>query len=80
MDLILKRELLEDLNLLSYNVLPTSPDTGIVEFVQNALTIEEIQRKYGSYIKYFEAMSIHSFLTILTGVTSNITIFATFAA
>ena len=72
MDLILKRELLEDLNLLSYNVLPTSPDTGIVEFVQNALTIEEIQRKYGSYIKYFEAMSRKEFKRNPTRLYSNI--------
>jgi len=45
MDIILIRELGEDLGLLTYNVLPTSPNTGIVEFVQHALTIEEIQQK-----------------------------------
>ena len=54
MDLILQQELGEDLGLLTYNVLPTGPNTGIVEYVQNALTIAEIKDKFGSYVKYFE--------------------------
>ena len=46
MNHIVKQELQEDLNLLTYNVLPTGPSTGIVEFVQHASTIAEIETKY----------------------------------
>ena len=46
MNHIVKQELQEDLNLLTYNVLPTGPSTGIVEFVQRASTIAEIETKY----------------------------------
>ena len=46
MNHIVKQELQEDLNLLTYNVLPTGPNTGIVEFVQHASTIAEIETKY----------------------------------
>ena len=54
MDIIVKRELGEDLGLLTYRVVPTSPAAGLIEFVQGAVTLEEITRKWGSYRAYFE--------------------------
>jgi ribosomal protein L18 len=54
MNHIIEKELNEELGLLTYNVLPTGPSTGIVEFVQEAMTIAEIQTRYGSYAKFFD--------------------------
>lgn len=43
MDLILKRDLGIDLNIVTYNVQPTSPDSGFIEMVLNCTTLYNIE-------------------------------------
>ena len=54
MDIILKKELGEDLGILTYSVTPTSPNTGMIEWVQQAVTVAEIREKWGGYRAYFD--------------------------
>ena len=44
-DIIIKREENIDLKLTSYNILPTSKNTGIIEIVENSDTIYYVQQK-----------------------------------
>lgn len=45
MDIILKKDLNLDLNIISYNVLPINSDCGLIEIVPNAHTLYEIKEE-----------------------------------
>lgn len=45
MDIILKKELNLDLNIIAYNVLPINSDCGLIEIVPNSHTLYEIKEK-----------------------------------
>ena len=45
-DIILKRDENLDLNIKKYNILPTSPDSGIIQIVDNAETLYNISQNH----------------------------------
>ena len=46
---------MEDIPLVTYNVLPTGPGEGMIEFVQNAKTLSAIQKEHGKILNYLVA-------------------------
>jgi phosphatidylinositol 4-kinase len=41
--------------LRPYEILATGPDCGIIEFVNDTMSLDEIHRQYGSLVDYFTA-------------------------
>eukprot|EP00656_Telonema_subtile_P008597 TRINITY_DN1400_c0_g1_i4.p1 TRINITY_DN1400_c0_g1~~TRINITY_DN1400_c0_g1_i4.p1 ORF type:complete len:638 (-),score=168.10 TRINITY_DN1400_c0_g1_i4:124-2037(-) len=59
MDKLLKRENV-DLDLVTYSVLATGSSEGLVEFVEDSVTLHDIMKEYGNVIEFLRAHNYDS--------------------
>eukprot|EP00949_MAST-11_sp_MAST-11-sp1_P000308 g308.t1 len=71
MQRIVKRELCEQLHMVTYNVLPTSRNSGLIQFVRGAATLDFIESNHGSYKAYLEACAKKRVRDIERGKVAN---------